>query len=305
MGFGFTEVGLALALISMAGGGIIGVNPSYAWAGWALIMVAGVGSIALARSHLISKRLNKRWTRLTAHNAALFCGLLFICFAGEGFRSSLQSTAMQDDKQEDLRVSFQFFSSGPSKRSVTYQFRNFGRQAALVRGLALLRIAESRNVRDLRKDLDQCQGFDRKSIQSLGMLQRVFGNGFQLTDDGKRIGEYDSQEIRINGESWHGVFPIVIGAGDAKTISIDFVILPEDPKAVAIMTDCPIVATINLGNMTNVAICDGWTASLSLDVLETLTSASTYRILPQATNNKCPLVETEILSRATVRLLSH
>jgi hypothetical protein len=192
---------------------------------------------------------------------------------------------------DDLRASFEFKVTLPSKLKITYTLQNEGRHSAVITGVALFDMTGTAQLHDPTKFVDSC---DRVSTTAITM-QQLMGNFIRFSiPPGLTgvIGRPKETDGPRQTPADHPVF--VVDSGTTRIVTAIFE-LPPNEKETDIRIICPIVWTRDAKSVEGMAVCKGISSSWTLsDNLKPSAfnnfPGGQFRLLPHADFPSCPAI---------------
>jgi hypothetical protein len=140
--------------------------------------------------------------------------------------------------EENLQVSPQIEALPANALRVNYTFRNFGKQSALVRSLALLEIVALSQREDPNEFCDEIKAIDLVIIET---VPSMMGTGAQVGDAALRRSLYYPKEVMIDGVRTGMTTPIEIESTKTKTLTAIFGLNPDHAKDADTLVICPLI----------------------------------------------------------------
>jgi hypothetical protein len=227
---------------------------------------------------------------MTFRTRGVWTALALCIFAGEGIFLHVHFT---QDTKEDLRVSFEFKGTSPTELQISYILRNFGKQSALVNGVALFDMQGTYQFDDPTKYVELC---DTVPLMTL-MFQQMTHNFLRFSEAPGITGAllYPTK-VEVENLSQMPKSPVEIESGRTRTIWATFELMkPEKDFDTRIF--CPIVDSRDALNVVGTAICEGASTSWKLTPNLTMSTFNNFpnvqsRILPHAEKlPTCPVFQ--------------
>jgi len=188
--------------------------------------------------------------------------------------------------EQDLRVSFHIPVAAPANPAITYTLHNLGRDAAALRGVGLLAIADNPPIVNDSDNIDLCDKVDPTTLQPPDQLTAP---GAELGGSGQKRLEYPPASVTIAGRPWMSGSPLDIAAGQSLSVAATFKVDTQLTKTYSNLVFCPIIWLARADHAGATAVCQGFAMATNNGGVSNTIVARQFRILPASLGASCPI----------------